>query len=346
MQLLALDASFSPVRYLKYLDLAWNREYYRCGDFSVQIAANEYRDSMAYIYTKDRPETGIIQKVEFTGTTEGDFIQLSGFFLENILNYAIIYPTFYANGIMDEQCTALVNEYKEEIPLLTVSPALGIGTVAVWQETGGCLSDVLYNRLQQQELSFRCDYDYDLNQIVFSIWQGLNRTQEQSVNNFVVFSKGFRNIASLTLNNDISNYKNFALVAGSGEGDARITVTVDLSGGAQKRKLFVDAKDLAFDTSKQTLDEYEENLRHRGLEKLVQDYAEILNVEIDASQTAFVYLRDFNIGDKVDVILNDVGLSLECRVISAHETINKNTHVVTIELGNKVLTDFKKARLS
>lgn len=346
MQLLTLDSSFAPVRYINYIDLAWNREYYQCGDFSVQIVADEYRDTMAYLYTKDRPETGIIQKVEFTSTTEGDFVQLSGFFLESILNDKIVYPAFYANGNMEAQCLAMVSAYKDDIPHLVVGTAKGLGSTATWQETGSEMADVLYNRLQSQELAFRCIYDYEADRITFEVWQGLNRTQSQSVNNFVTFSKGFKNISSLILDNDTSNFKNWALVAGGGEGAARTTVEVDLSGGGYKKKLFVDARDLSYDSSKQTLAQYKDSLTQRGYEKLTQDYAEILNVEIDTSQTAFVYLRDFDLGDVVDVVLNSVGLSMECRIISVHETLNSNTHTVTIELGNKILTDFKKARLS
>ena len=47
MQLLALDAGFQPVAYLPYFNLQWTREYYTVGQFSVQIAATDYRTDMA-----------------------------------------------------------------------------------------------------------------------------------------------------------------------------------------------------------------------------------------------------------------------------------------------------------
>ena len=90
MQLLALDANFAPVLYLPFFNLQWNREYYEIGQYSVQIAAADYSPDMAYLYTPDRPETGIIQKVELTDTVKGRFIQLSGYFLEAILNDKIV----------------------------------------------------------------------------------------------------------------------------------------------------------------------------------------------------------------------------------------------------------------
>ena len=101
MQLLALDAGFQPVAYLPYLNLQWQREYYSPGKFSVQLAAENYDTRMAYLYTPDRPEMGIIQKPELSETVKGRFVQLSGFFLERLLDDKVVYPTYYATGAMD-----------------------------------------------------------------------------------------------------------------------------------------------------------------------------------------------------------------------------------------------------
>ena len=77
MQLLALDENFRPVDYLPYFNLQWTREYYEIGQFSVQIAAANYKPEMAYLYTPDRPETGIIQKASPTDTLNGLILLLS-----------------------------------------------------------------------------------------------------------------------------------------------------------------------------------------------------------------------------------------------------------------------------
>lgn len=44
--------------------------------------------------------------------------------------------------------------------------------------------------------------------------------------------------------NDKSAWRNFAYVLGEGEGDARIQTTVDQTSGAERRELYVDARDL------------------------------------------------------------------------------------------------------
>ena len=49
---------------------------------------------------------------------------------------------------------------------------------------------------------------------------------------------------NLVVTTDDSNYKNYAVVAGSGEGDQRQKVIVDNSGGEKLKRLYVDARDL------------------------------------------------------------------------------------------------------
>lgn len=346
MDLLALDKNFQPVRYLQYINLQWNRKYYECGDFSVQIAASEYRENMEYIYCPVRPEAGIIQKIEYKNTSKGKTIQMSGFFLERILWDKIIYPTYYATKDVQSAAYEIVEQYKDDIPLLEVSPTSFSDTKVeenenAWQETGGQIGEVLYPRLQTKQLSQRCMYDYQANKIYYSVWQGLDRTQEQSENNFVVFSTKFRNMQSSTATKDKSNYKNYFVVAGVDEVEnddsTRIVVDVDLSNGGYKRELFVDQKSLSWDKEKQSLDEYKQSLYEKGVEKAL-DYVDTINVEVTAQNTIFKYLKDYDLGDVCDVIIEDLNLSMTARIIEIDEVVKQNQHNVTLVLGDKIVT--------
>ena len=270
MQLLALDSSFQPVSYLPYFNLQWNREYYAIGQYSVQIAAADYDPAMAYLYTPDRPETGIIQKVELTETIKGRFVQLSGFFLEALLNDKVVYPTYYASGTIPAAVVAMLRQYKDDIPLLTVADApAGQADETSWQETGGQLADVAYTRLRTVQHSLRCRYDYQANTITAEIWQGLDRTQEQAANPFVTFSDGFGNLAQVDASMDRSNYKNYAVVVGQDQAENRKVAYADLSGGGYKRVLYVDARSERWDSEKQTEAEYLASLQQKGLDALL-----------------------------------------------------------------------------
>lgn len=222
MQLLALDKDFQNVAYLPYFNLQWTREYYEPGQFSVQIAVAGYDPRMAYLYTPDRPETGIIQKVELTETIKGRFVQLSGYFLEALFNDKVVYPTFYATGAIPAAVVAMLRQYKADIPLMSVAdaPSTQADTTA-WQETGTPLANAAYTRLQTVQYSLRCRYDYAANTITAEVWQGKDRTQEQAVNPFVTFSDGFGNLTQVTASRDSSNYKNYAIVAGQDQAENR-----------------------------------------------------------------------------------------------------------------------------
>ena len=75
---------------IPYKTLTWSRKYYEPGQFTMQIPVDIYDQRWEYIYCSDRPETGMIQKVRLTDDStvaEGvDTIELSGFFLEAMLN--------------------------------------------------------------------------------------------------------------------------------------------------------------------------------------------------------------------------------------------------------------------
>ncbi|MCM1295670.1 MAG: siphovirus ReqiPepy6 Gp37-like family protein [Muribaculaceae bacterium] len=347
MQLLALDAAFEPVAYLEYLNLQWIRQYYSPGQHSVQIPAANYQPEMQYLYTPDRPETGIIQKAALSETIKGRFVQLSGHFLEAILNDKIVWPTYYAKGnSTPETVVAMLRQYKGDIPRLNIAeaPAMSGTEPAIWQETGGALGSVAYAKLQGVQQSLRCRYDHLSGTITAEVWQGTDRTQGQTQNPFVTFSDGFGNLTKVDASQDNSNYRNYAVVAGQDQGDVRKIAYADLSGGGYHRELYVDARNQQWDPEKQTEAEYLAALQRTGLEKLAK-YQIVRNVEIDVTNSGFVYLQDWNLGDKVDVIVPDIGLAMEARIVTVREVFKAGNHSVEIELGDKKLSQLAKARM-
>ena len=344
MQLLALDKDFQPVGYLVPLNLQWTREYYTIGQFSVQIEAGGYDAAMAYLYRPDRPETGIIQKVQRTESIKGRFVQLSGYFLEAVLNDKAVWPTYYASGSLPAAVAEMLRRYKDDIPLLDVADPPTALAADAWQETGGGLATVAYTRLQTVEMSLRCRYDYLAGRITAEIWQGLDRTQDQTENPFVMFSDTWRNLAQADLVMDQSNWKNYAIVAGEGEGSARKVAYADLSAGGYRRILFIDARSERWDPDEQSEEQYLESLRQKGLDTLL-NYQPIRSLEIDATQAGFTYLADWDLGDKVDTALPDVGLAMQGRIVTVREVMKNNTFTVEITLGDKKLTQLKKARM-
>ena len=347
MQLAFMDASFNIIRYIKFINLQWIRRYYEPGEFNVQIPASEYDADAAYLFTTDRPELGLIQKRQYADGYDGEVIQLSGYFYEYKLNDKIVYPRFNDTGNIETLARSIVSTYKDDIPLLQLgaanNPLLGESTTK--EETGHGLATVLYELLQTQELSFRCDYDYQNNTMSFVVWQGKDRTQDQDVNSFVTFSEGFRNMQNEEVIIDASNYKNYAVVVGNGkyEDGNQIEVDVDLSGGGYKKKLYVDQTGQTYDSTRQTLADYKAMLAQAGLEEL-NKYTDITNVTFDTIDRGLTYLEDYDLGDKCDVILDSVQQSFTVRIIEIQEVFKEAKHSVTLVFGEKVPTLYNKAR--
>lgn len=90
LEVFAIDSQMNRATgSIPYTSLTWSRKYYECGQFSMTVPASVYDPSWAYIETDERPETGIVQKVQYTDDpTYGndDTVTVSGFFLESIMN--------------------------------------------------------------------------------------------------------------------------------------------------------------------------------------------------------------------------------------------------------------------
>ena len=349
MNLAFMDSNFNIIKYFKYVNLQWIRRYYEPGEFAVQLPASEYMAEAEYIFTKDRPELGIVQKRQYADGYDGEVIQLSGYFFEYKLNDTITFPRFNASGNIETLARAIVNTYKDDIPILQMGaandPLLGSDTTK--ESTGEGLATVLYALLQTQELSFKCIYDYVNNTMTFAVWQGVDRTQDQSENSFVTFSEGFRNMQNEEVVIDASNFKNYAVVIGNGkyEDGNQIEVDVDLrsSPSDYAKMLYVDQTGATFDSTKQTRAEYNAQLYQAGREEL-EKYTDVTSVTFDTIDRGLTYLEDYDLGDKCDVILDSVSQSFTVRIIEVTEVFKENKHTVTLQFGEKVPTVYSKAR--
>lgn len=96
LEVFALDKNFNRLTgSIPYTCLQWDRMYYEPGTFEIHVLSSYYSPDWAYIYCDDRPETGIIQKREYTDDqhTPGgiDTIRLLGYFTERWLyNYTFL----------------------------------------------------------------------------------------------------------------------------------------------------------------------------------------------------------------------------------------------------------------
>lgn len=340
MELYALDKDFEVVSLIVPSNIQWNRKYYEHGDFSIQIPCEQYSSDMKYIYTKDREEVGMINKVSYTESNNTRKIQISGYFLERMINDKVIYPTFYGSGEITSALTTMFNQYKEDLPITNVK-ANQTGNKVDFQSTGDELGAKMNEVLQTQQMSYKVVYDFVKNELSLIFYKGLDRTQSQIENNFVTFATTFGNIKDVQADKDDSNFKNFAIVAGTGQADERITVEVDASNGEYKKKLFVDARNSKYNPDEQTLDQYKLELKQEGLEKLL-DYQNVTNITFTPIASSYEYMVDYDLGDKCDIIMTDIGVEMEARIIAIYEVFKNNQHSIELEFGDKILSKIEK----
>jgi len=334
IDIMGLDADLRPVRALQCINIQWNRRYYEAGDYQLQLLAADYDESIAYVYTPARPETGMVEKVETEHNIKGDFVLISGFFLEGMLNWKAIYPRYAGTGNLSGACRALVTAHMTELGV-TVADGETLGTDTIFDITGDPLGDVTYDMLSLQQLSQRIRLDYEKSAMLYEIWQGLNRTQSQSQYPYAVFSQGFGTVDALTLTRDSSDYRNYAIAAYDGG-----TLTVDLRTDAAepRRTLYVDTGlsedgDLngasflsAVETAART-----ELARH----------AKLVNIDAAVLQGNTHYLTDYDLGDLCDVRDDRLALSFEARIVEVNEVWKNNTHTVTLQFGDKIPTAYQ-----
>lgn len=327
----ALKKDYSISDVLNPLNVQWSRQYYECGTFSIQIPYDQYKEDMVYIYSKDEVELGVIDKVRYSISHGAKTVQLSGVFLENELDDKVVVPNFNGAGILEDEIVRFVNQYKSDIPLLADAESQGRGNTVEFVATENGIATELYKILQNEEYSFRVAYDYESNSKAFSIWQGTDRTQEQTENNPVLFSTAFKNL----INPDVvlqKNLRNYAIVKGSFDG-ADVTTVADLSNGEYQKQIVIDGSSV--ESEGLTKNAYIEKLKVFGETELLNQYADIENIAFDVDNESYEYKVDYDLGDKCTVIIEDIGLVLEGRIISVYEVYKDNRRELSVEFGNK-----------
>ena len=105
--------------------------------------------------------------------------------------------------------------------------------------------------------------------------------------------------------------------------DEALQFEVDLSGGGERYEVFLD-KGSEEPEEGQSEEDFEAALRQEALEKLADC---VVAQEIDVSNLGNAnYLEDFDLGDKVSVILDDIGLELETRIVEVTEVFKPDGH--------------------
>jgi hypothetical protein len=130
------------------------------------------------------------------------------------------------------------------------------------------------------------------------------------------------------------NEKNYAIVLGEGEGDARFRVYVDLSSGEQKRSMFVDARDVLREEGETDVS-YSARLYARGVEQLLTKQG---TWECALTPLGAEFGSRYDLGDIVTVLLPDYGMKIQSRIQRFTQQSQNNKIDTIVEVGNITIT--------
>lgn len=181
---------------------------------------------------------------------------------------------------------------------------------------------------EEIDAGFRLRFDKANKKLLFEVYKPVK-------NENLIFAVKFGNLAEIIYSETDNQFKNIAVVAGAGEGEARITVTVgDLTAtGAARREMYVDARQIQKE-EEETEEAYKTRLENEGLEKLA---AQIKIENLSAKISSDDFGKKYNLGDVVTCILDDLGVKLDTRIIGFSYVSQNNQTTMELEFGKPII---------
>lgn len=362
LNLYVFDSSITPLGVIDVVTgLTWEEKFADAGNFELWCPLN---DQNAELLQEDNllwtggESAGVLEFKELTSDEEGtETIHIQGRLAEAYLDYRTIYPTLSMTGkisnILRSQVDKnLINptDSARKIPHIELaSDQLPYGASVSYQKTGDTVLMEVSKLCQANELGFRLQFFPRLYKFVFRVYQGTNRTIDQTLVNPVLFSSDLDDILESNYSHNKSELRNFAYVAGEDSGTARKVQTVGSATGISRRELFVDARDLQSekeDGSTIPEAEYTSMLIERGKASL-EDYKDIESFSATLRTfgvTGYVFGVDFFLGDKVTVYDSRLKVRTNAVVTSVLTTYDEDGERMDITFGYEQPTLANKLR--
>ncbi len=327
MNIFVLNTNFEAVDVIdSYESLIWTDRYSASGDFEIytpfdirvlQMIKQDY-----YLQILESDHIMIVEGITILSDAEtGNHIRITGHSLESILNRRIIWNQIAVTG-------SLHNNIKQLITDAIINPAIADRRISnfIFEDstdsrilamtlekefTGDNLYDVIVDACELNQIGFKISLNSS-NQFVFKLYMGIDRSYAQTDTNYpyVVFSPNYENIINSNYVDSTEIMKNITLVLGEDSGSSRRSITVGSGSGLTRRELYTDARDI----QSEKVTDYDEALRQRGLQGLIENSRTVsFEGEVEATRM-FVYNTDFFMGDIIQ-ISNEYGIEGSARVV-------------------------------
>lgn len=335
MDIMVLNSNLFPLEIIdSYESLIWVDRYNKYGDFELVIALENITANLVtadnILVCSESKHIMIIDDVKIVNKFDsGIFVTITGKSGEHITDRRIVWGLKTINTNLYDavhdlliQNISMPTNTDRQIDIFVNIPSeqddeFAIRSLTINQQfTGDNLYTLISGLCDETGVGYRVTISEDGTKLEAQLYLGKNRSYNQDVNPYVVFSPKYDNLVSGTYIRFLSGFKNVALIGGEGDGSYRTYTNVGSGSGLNRRELFVDARDLSSSSEEGELTpaQYIQLLRQRGYSELYENgIIEAFDGEIDTKNT-FTLGVDFDLGDIIQ-IENEFGHSTAAQVV-------------------------------
>ena len=216
-----------------------------------------------------------------------------------------------------------------------------------YQSTGGNVGDNIDSICVANGFCRRVKYNTKAKMMEFTLYEGVNRTVNQSVVSPCVLSQRFENLIQDEYERDLTDSKNAGLVAGEGEGQDRIYVELGNAKGKSRREVFIDARNVrsqGADGNIMPPEEYKALLLQKGEEKMGQ-YSVVESFDCVVNTMGNIqYDRDFFLGDIVTIMDEQLGIQVDAEISEVEKAWSESGLSILITFGFGALSLAQKLK--
>ncbi len=342
-----------------FISLRYVRRYYKHGEFELHCSLTSEalillkRENIIYI--KGDVEACYIEYINLKRDSDGkEIIIIKGKFLTGYLNRRIVWGTEIINNTAENAMRQLVDhncinpaDTSRKINNLILGNIKNLTAAVDYQVSYKNLGDEIESLSSISGLGHRVNFDIVSRKLIFDVYQGIDRSIDQSINPRAIFSKEFENVLEQEFTDSLNNYRNIALIGGIGEGSDRKLTVVGNAAGLDRFEIFSDQRNLSnMDKDNNLISDvdYTNLLIEKGNEALAAT-KEILTFDSTINNNSNLqYKKDFDLGDIVTCTSKKWNLVLNTRITEIEEVYEEKGQSVNITFGNSVPTLIDKIK--
>ena len=325
-----------------YSSFIWSSRYYTTGDFQLIVDATpEYMSlfkEQYYIVRDDDENVGIIENIFVERTEDGnDRLIIKGRFIDSVIGRRIIAEQTTVSGKISDCIEQLLDENiinpsnaARQIDNFIID-SYEVATAFQAQYTGKNLLETISAICETYGIGYKVTLNAD-HEFVFKLYEGVDRTYDQNVNDWVIFSDTYDNLISSEYEENYQKVVTSVLVAGEGEGLDRKTAWVgDDKTGLERYEVYKDQRNIRSNDGEIPEEEYIELLKEAGKESLTK-YTTAFTGKVYFENIK--YKTDIGLGDLCVIQNDNWGIYINSRLVEVIESVDETgAYTITPTFG-------------